>query len=341
MQASTKTVTRTSLSAVGTYGALGPWINPSVAVDLPLRVDLLALALVGFLALGPGRIGAEKGLAGIRALGLPLVVGALLGAAFLAPLAAFPWLVIPALAMVWGARGNHWAGGSRSRALAIGLLALSANSTILAVASSRGMRISPEEFGTKDYPVNRILADIPLHDVMAIDLAGPSAPTLDDLAGAFRRFTLLQSTPAALFLGTLREAACAVFGWEDPRWADPTASFLHRVAEVDRRRSAVDPGKILGIWRVLYAFPEEGAVETLNGTAHVAVAATIGEGSHGARLHLSFRVREVNWTTPLYMRLIDPARRYFLYPSLLRQFAHAWKVERRVASSEHQMGEGP
>ncbi len=327
MRASTKTVTRTSLSAVGTYGAMGPWINPSVAVDIPLRADLLALALVGFLTLGPGKIGAEKGLEGIRALGLPMVVGGLLGAAFLAPLAAFPWLVIPALAMAWGARGNDRAARSRGRVLAIGLLALCANSTILAVASSRGTRISPEAFGIEDYPVNRILADIPLHDVLAIDLEGPSAPTLDDLAGAFRRFTPLHSTPAALFLGTLREAACSVFGWEDPRWADPTASFLHRVAEVDRKRSAIESGKIFGIWRVLYAFPEEGAVETLNGTAHVAVAATIGDGPHGSR--------------PLYMRLIDPARRYFLYPSLLRQFAHTWKRESQVTSSEHRIGDNP
>jgi hypothetical protein len=301
---------------------MGPWINPSVAVDIPLRADLLALALVGFLTLGPGKIGAEKGLEGIRALGLPMVVGG-------------------ALAMAWGARGNDRAARSRGRVLAIGLLALCANSTILAVASSRGTRISPEAFGIEDYPVNRILADIPLHDVLAIDLEGPSAPTLDDLAGAFRRFTPLHSTPAALFLGTLREAACSVFGWEDPRWADPTASFLHRVAEVDRKRSAIESGKIFGIWRVLYAFPEEGAVETLNGTAHVAVAATIGDGPHGSRLHLSFRVREVNWTTPLYMRLIDPARRYFLYPSLLRQFAHTWKRESQVTSSEHRIGDNP
>jgi hypothetical protein len=68
-------------------------------------------------------------------------------------------------------------------------------------------------------------------------------------------------------------------------------------------------------------------VETLNGTAHVAVIAGLGEDSGRVRLFLSFRVREVNWTTPLYMRLIDPARRYFVYPSLLRQFAHTWNRE--------------
>jgi len=73
------------------------------------------------------------------------------------------------------------------------------------------------------------------------------------------------------------------------------------------------------------AGPQEGVAETINGTAHVAVAATIGEGPDGPRLFLSFRVREVNWTTPLYMRMIDPARRLFVYPFLLRQFSHTWE----------------
>jgi hypothetical protein len=130
-----------------------------------------------------------------------------------------------------------------------------------------------------------------------------------------------------------------VFGWEDRRWADPDASFVHRIEEHDRRRSAVEPGQTLGIWRVLYVFPLEGAVETLNGTAHVAVAASIDEGPGGPRLFLSFRVREVNWTTRWYMRLIDPARRSFLYPALLRQIAHTWKREAGKASTDRTRGE--
>ena len=40
-----------------------------------------------------------------------------------------------------------------------------------------------------------------------------------------------------------------------------------------------------------------------------------------------YAVDEVNWTTPYYMRLIDPFRRYFVYPPLFRQFAHSWEME--------------
>jgi hypothetical protein len=95
------------------------------------------------------------------------------------------------------------------------------------------------------------------------------------------------------------------------------------------------------MWRVLYAFPREGAVETLNGTAHVAVIAGLGEDPDRTRLFLSFRVREVNWTTGVYMRLIDPARRWFVYPSLLRQFAHTWNRESWSSSGESLSGERP
>jgi hypothetical protein len=80
----------------------------------------------------------------------------------------------------------------------------------------------------------------------------------------------------------------------------------------------------------------------MNGTAHAAVDAAVQEGPKGARLFLSFWVREVNWTTPFYMRLIDPARRYFIYPFLLRQFAHTWEREGWKPHAERSLkGEGP
>ena len=204
------------------------------------------------------------------------------------------------------------------------LLAAVTNSAVVAAASSRGLRISPEDFDARDFRVNDLLADVPLHDAWAIDLKGHPAPTLEELAVAFRRFSPFQATPAIMGLGMLREVVGFVFGWEDPRWSDANASFVDRVSETDRRHSTTEPGTTFGSWRVLYACPQEGVVETINGTVHVAVAATIGEGPEGPRLFLSFRVREVNWTTPFYMRLIAPSRRFFVYPFLLRQFAHTW-----------------
>jgi len=303
-----------SLAAVGGYGILGQWINPAVQVAVPLRLDLLALALMGWLWL-LGRWG--------RATGLPILVGGLLGAALVSPWAVLPWLVFPAGALGWVGRG-----GRRTASVAtVAVLAFAGNAALLTGFSSRGLRISAPELEAMDLRANRLLSDVPVHDAWAIELRGRTAPTLDDLIHVFRSGSPLQATPAVLCLGMLRGAVGVVFGWEDPRWTDVASSFLSRVTEDDRNLSVAAPGKVLGIWRVLYAFSREAAVETLNGTAHVAVVAALEDGGNLTRLVLSFRVREVNWTTRFYMRVIDPARRFFVYPSLLRQFAHTWNRE--------------
>jgi hypothetical protein len=207
------------------------------------------------------------------------------------------------------------------------LAALSANASVLAAISARGLRVPPERFESLEFRVNSLLAGVPLHDVWAIELKGHPVPTLEGLANAVARGSPMHTTPAVTGLGGLRGLVGKVLGWEDPRWYDPDASFVHLVSKSDRQRSAAEPGQTVGIWRVLYVFPREGAVETLNGTVHVAVAASIETGFGDPRLFLSFRVREVNWTTRWYMRLIDPARRFFVYPALLRQLAHTWEME--------------
>jgi hypothetical protein len=312
---------------MGTFAALGQRINPSVAIAAPLRIDIVALALLGVLTLLPSLPSTERGRGnaiGVRALGPPLVAGSLLGAAFVAPWAAFPWLVFPALAIAWSGKGLSRKPGCRRLGLTVALLAAVINSAVVAGASSRGLRISPEDFATRDFRIHGLLADVPLHDVWAIELKGPPSPTLEELGNAFRRGSPFQATPALMGLGMLRGVIGFALAWDDPRWSDVNTSYVNRLTEADRQCSTTEPGTTLGIWRVLYACPQEGVVETINGTVHVAVAATIGEGPVGPRLFLSFWVGEVNWTTQWYMRLIDPSRRFFVYPSLLRQFAHTW-----------------
>jgi hypothetical protein len=313
------------------YGALGPRINPPVEVSAALRVDLMGLAILGAVAMGARWAGL-----------VPLVVGGLLGAAFVGPWAAVPWLVLPAGGLGWA-----WRGRAERRpglrpiscpAAALVVLAVAGNAALLGALSSRGLRIPSAVLEARDFRANSLLADVPVHDAWAIELTGRSSPTLDDLVRVFRKQTPFQATPAIMGLGMLRGVVGMAFGWEDPRWSDVASSFLSRVTDEDRRHSSSKPGDVIGIWRVLYALPREGAVETLNGTAHVAVIAGLGEERDRVTLFLSFRVREVNWTTRFYMGLIDPARRFFVYPSLLRQFAHTWRREGRGLPENHRIG---
>jgi hypothetical protein len=306
------------------YAVLGPTIHPSVALGWPLRADLLLVAAFGFLAPRPGTSRAGWRGGGLPLWVLPVVVGCLFGATVMAPLAAAPWILPPAVAMLWAGKGAPRRRTVRWVPLLAVVLGASLNGAAVGVATARGLRIPTEEMARQDFRVNDLLADIPLHDAWAVDLEGSHAPTLEELAAAMRHQSKLAATPAFLGLGMIRGAAGALFGWEEARWADPDASFLHRLSETDLQLSSSEPGTSLGIWRVLYAFTREGLVETINGTVHVAVSGAVGQGPEGPRLFLSFRVREVNWTTPFYLRLIDPARRYFIYPFLLRQLAHTW-----------------
>jgi hypothetical protein len=254
-----------------------------------------------------------------------MVVGGLAGAAVVAPFAAIPWLVLPALAIAWvGMKGSRGL-GTRSQAIRLAALVAVLNTTAMAAATASGLRVSTEAFSNQDIRVNHLLGDIPLHDAWAVDLKGPASPTMENLGRAFRHRTVFEVTPAIAALGIIRGAVGAALGWGDPRWADSAQSFLGRLTESDRRGSSTQSGTTLGTWRVLYTLPREALVETINATVHVAVAASFEDRSEGARLLLAFRVRDVNWTTPLYMKLIDPARRYFIYPFLLRQFVHTWE----------------
>ncbi len=68
--------------------------------------------------------------------------------------------------------------------LRIDIAALAFLSAVLAGASSRGLRISPEDFDARAFRVNALLVDVPLHDAWAIDLKGHPSPTLEELGDA-------------------------------------------------------------------------------------------------------------------------------------------------------------
>jgi hypothetical protein len=330
-----------ALVAVAGYALLGPRIHPAVALGAPLRADLLCLAVVGLLAARPGLANGGSWLCRWRPWVFPALLGSLAGAAVVAPLVAMPWLLLPGLAMAWAGFGptGRWEFGWRGILLAA--LVASLSGTAVAAGTAWDLRVSPEEFSRQDFRVNELLPDVPLHDVWAVDLKRSDFPTMEELAHAFRHRAAMGVTPAIVALGVIRGAAGRLLGWDDPRWAHPDGSFLNRLTVVDRRRSSARPGTTLGIWRVLYALPREGLAETLNATVHVAVAGAVGEGPEGPRLFLAVRVREVNWTTRLYMKLIDPSRRFFIYPFLLRQFAHTWEREGWPPPGPSAYGERP
>ena len=193
-------------------------------------------------------------------------------------------------------------------------------------------QISPAEFYALPLRVHTFLADIPLHDVWAVDLPAHSdAVTLCDFlcrarenksyrAGAeINRFPLF----ARALLG-LRFFLGQVLGLETEPKDAPAVSFGNRLTVEDRARSIVEPGTREGLFRIVYRFENEQLVEIQNRTVHAAALSALAEEVDGYRFYFAVYVRTRSWITPLYMGLIDLFRRWTIYPALLKKIRADW-----------------
>jgi hypothetical protein len=71
-------------------------------------------------------------------------------------------------------------------------------------------------------------------------------------------------------------------------------------------------------------FPRESASEIWNATVHAVSSYALVEHATGYRLYWAIYVRSIGWMTAPYMRLIDPFRRFIVYPALIRSIRTAW-----------------
>jgi hypothetical protein len=126
----------------------------------------------------------------------------------------------------------------------------------------------------------------------------------------------------ALF--AVRLALGRLFRLDGPHRDAPAESYLGRLTDDDRARSQVTPGTMRGSFRSLYVFADEALVEVRNGTVHAFLATALRPREDGYTLYWAVYVKPVGLVTPIYMALIDPFRRFIVYPSLIRQTQAAW-----------------
>lgn len=186
--------------------------------------------------------------------------------------------------------------------------------------------IDPQEFLAQPLRAHSFLRGVPLHDVWATDL-----PCLQEgitLREFFRRrsqqnLVTKVSWPArALF--SLRIFLGKIFGWDKNQHGDNQPSFADRLTTDDREQSSVPAGTAEGIFRVLYSFENEILQETANRTVHAAALFALTRSERAYRLYFAVYVRKVSCLTPVYMALIDPFRRWIVYPAVLRQIQQSW-----------------
>jgi hypothetical protein len=182
-----------------------------------------------------------------------------------------------------------------------------------------------EEFRALDLRCHTFLHDVPLHDAWVIDLAGggPGRTMHDvDAIGAPGRAGTLPPVTRALF--ALRFALGRAFGWDRPRTTALEHSYLHRLTDDDRRRCLLAPGAKRGPFRMLYVFPDESIGEIRNATVHGFLVMALRPRGDGYRLYWGIYVKPVGRLTALYMAVIDPFRRFIVYPAMIRQVQSAW-----------------
>jgi Protein of unknown function (DUF2867) len=187
-------------------------------------------------------------------------------------------------------------------------------------------RISAREFLDLPLRVHSFLKDVPLHDVWAVDLpSGFEGITLCEFRSRVKnqsqRNTIPNTTKALL---GLRFALGRIFRLDAQTSAQKLASYVRFLPQDDRDRSLVPPGSKESVFDVVYSFENEMLLELVNATVHAFWAQALTRVLDGYRLYWAIYVKPVGWITRTYMALIDPLRRWVVYPQLLSSTRQDW-----------------
>jgi hypothetical protein len=187
------------------------------------------------------------------------------------------------------------------------------------------MRVPPAEFQRINLRCHALLADVSLHDVWSIPLdGGGPGRTIRDAHAILFGSQRPPAKRAVRGLFRLRWALGRMFGWDDERHDPLALSYLHRLTDADRMQSEVPPGTREGPFRVLYVFGNEALSELRNATVHAFMALALVPRREGYTLYMAIYVSPVSRLTPVYMALIDPFRRFIVYPAIGRAAQRSW-----------------
>ena len=184
--------------------------------------------------------------------------------------------------------------------------------------------VSVQEFELVPLRVHTFLTGVPLHDVWAVDLPWTRpGVTLDDFL-QLRCACPSKLSIIARVLLHMRLFVGRLVGWDREPPVIAGQSFVTRLTTVDRSKSLVPTGTREGLFRVVYRFKNEQLLEVINRTVHAAALSALVETANSYRFYFGVYVRDVSRFTPIYMSLIDPFRKWVIYPSLLRGVRTSW-----------------
>jgi hypothetical protein len=174
--------------------------------------------------------------------------------------------------------------------------------------------------------VHDLLADVPLRDVSAVDLPGGGAGrTVADVRALLGPGGATSGSQIVRLLFGLRRLIGGLFGWDREVHRRPDLSYVARLTPALSRASLVPPGTSDGSFVIVYQLPNEALAEIRNATVHAFLASALETTAIGYRLYWAIFVKPVSRITPVYMALIEPFRRFIVYPAILRRVRRAWR----------------
>lgn len=186
-------------------------------------------------------------------------------------------------------------------------------------------RISEREYRHFDLRVHEILSDVPLHDVWSVELPGGGPDrTINDVRALLTPEKLASINPVVRALFGFRAFLGRLLGWDAAGRRPHDRSCVRELDEEDVRRSLVAPGTPEGQFNILYVHPFEAVSEIRNATVHAFSSLALQERPGGYRLLFAIYVEPVGRITRFYMALIDPFRRFLIYPAILRHIHRSW-----------------
>jgi len=186
-------------------------------------------------------------------------------------------------------------------------------------------RISSREFLDLPLRVHSFLKDVPLHDVWAINLpGGPEGTTLWSFRNRFRAESWKTIPKATKILLGLRIVLGRVFRLDTQKPSQKLASYIRFLPRDEQSRSLLPPGSKEAFFDVVYWFENEILLEAVNARVYAFSAQVLTQTITGYRLYWAIYVKPAGWTTRTYMALIDPFRRWIVYPQLLNRMRQVW-----------------
>jgi len=194
-------------------------------------------------------------------------------------------------------------------------------------------RVDPGEYESLPLEAFRVVEGFVLHDVWLVELEGTAKCTVQDVRNLVTPERLGALSPVVRALFRFRSLLGRAFRLDSATGNVPARHLVERVPARLAGASRVDPGTWEGPFQALYVLPGEAAYQVLNATVHAIVVVALTGSAEGPRLFWATYVRPVGRITSIYMRVIDPFRRWVVYPGLESWLKRAWSENRGLTNS--------